>query len=916
MALSWLQSATGEAYRLQSLWEADLSDADVCLVYGVPSMLGELGEKKKRKIKAKKAKAKRGKTIAGDDDEAAPPPRPPPLLLPRSSSSSSRSNGGKKLSRRARRTPRRLREQLALSASLAPPSPPSLPSPPLRLETHLWHAKRMAMGTPWKGGASGPSDPLAIALGAAGAGRGDRAAASAVRGRALAHDASYWLPLRLRGSQEAILGVLDAAAPGWRESGGVGDEEEKNEKTSGSKRRRKRRARRLGLAAAVLSGRAEADAVFVSVPCPVRIMFDSRSVEGEGSARACVLWVHAAAEVEARTLLSALIASSSSSSDSSSDPSEQLLSLDALPAPLRRLEVVGALADAVVVGAIGAAAATANGDDDDEEDDEDGSSRDARAWAALRAALRGNKARRGGAAPPPAPAAPPPKNSNSNNAFSSLSSGCALRIVASDPRLRGAPRESRAVIGGGARRVAAAAEAALGGKKKKEEEEEKKLESEQRPPPKKTSSSSRPRSLASSRVASCLSALKKKMRRRKENSKGSDDEDKLFSSSSSSSRPLPPLPTRTVSAVRRAARRAALGLLPLSRRTAREVEKGLASSPSSFATTFPLLAVRRFPPPPPRPRNGDSSSSSSPPSSSSSSPSTRQRQQPPRLPHWSIIVPEGGWALLVWRALVASKSGGVGGGGGIEAEKSKKKKSKSKTLRGKGVAVAGQREWRWASSICSNSPCLSPFFPDDWPEGGAASKVREEEEASAVAEDAKRPPGKKKIAKPKGEGALPLLPSSFSVARTWQQVQVALTPTAAAAEEEGAFVPAALWPERRGTLSPGSRVFLRPRSSSSVSRGAFIGMITTAPPRGCPPGVATAAGVLRARALWRERFGVKEKEKKEEKEEKKKEKKKTKKRKNNATSSSEASVRVFVVLPDGREVIARAAPSGVAASLW
>ena len=45
VALSWLQSATGEAYRLQSLWEADLSDADVCLVYGVPSMLGELGEK-------------------------------------------------------------------------------------------------------------------------------------------------------------------------------------------------------------------------------------------------------------------------------------------------------------------------------------------------------------------------------------------------------------------------------------------------------------------------------------------------------------------------------------------------------------------------------------------------------------------------------------------------------------------------------------------------------------------------------------------------------------------------------------------------------------------------------------------------------------------------------------------------------
>ena len=44
------------------------------------------------------------------------------------------------------------------------------------------------------------------------------------------------------------------------------------------------------------------------------------------------------------------------------------------------------------------------------------------------------------------------------------------------------------------------------------------------------------------------------------------------------------------------------------------------------------------------------------------------------------------------------------------------------------------------------------------------------------------------------------------------------------------------------------------------------------------------------------------------------EKKKKKKRK--SKRPHESSVRVIVVLPDGREVSARAAPSGVAASLW
>jgi len=303
----------------------------------------------------------------------------------------------------------------------------------------------------------------------------------------------------------------------------------------------------------------------------------------------------------------------------------------------------------------------------------------------------------------------------------------------------------------------------------------------------------------------------------------------------------------------------------------------------------------------------------------------------------------------VWRALIASKSGGVGGGGGSGsggASAAGKKKSGSgakKTaplLRGKGVAVAGQREWRWASSLCSHNPCLSPFYPNDWPEGEAGKGARSEEEASAEREDAKRPPGKKRRERLKsrgGETRPPLLPASFTVARTWPQVREALQGEPPGEEGGGedpraslgaTFVPAALWPERRGTLAAGSRVFL-PRAppsssaspSSSPSRmGDYLGAVSTSPPRGCPPGVAYAAGVLRARALWGARFaGETKKEKKDETtkegEEKQNKERDTKKKKKKGVPS-EASIRVVVVLPDGREVVARATPSGVAASLW
>ena len=926
-----------------------------------------------KKLDGKKKKFKRRKTAttkAQVPEAGAKEVRDASLLhLPRSGSAK------KKLSRRARRKPRRLLEQIALSAS-ASSSTPSLPSsrpppPLLRLETHLWHAKRMAMGAPWASAAA--SKALVVALGAAGAGRGDRAVASAVRGRALAHDASYWKALRLRGGEEGILRVLDATAPGWR-SRDDDEEEEKassgDGKSSSSKRRSKRRRWRRGFSAAVLAGRAEADAVLASVPCPVRIMFDGvfvESVEGEEAsrrpgARACLVWVHAAAEAEARAaLLSAAAAAA-----------ESAVSLDLLPAPFRRLEVVGALADAVVVGAIGAAAVTrAAAKTADEPTD----SRDGRAWAALRAGLRGGGSGGGGGGgkrnegfPLSSRAVSP---SSRNNAFSSLPSGCALRIVASDPRLSRAPREARAVVGGGAQRVAAAARAALGGRKEERKGEEpppgRKQQQQQKqappPPPPGRRALVRPKAkraavyLASARVAACLSARRRRKEERKNTGDDNDDDnagdvDKLFASSSP---PPLPLPTRAVSAVRSAARRAALGLLPLPRRTAREVERWCHSSSSSggrFSTTFPIAAVRRFPPPP-RPRNSSSSPAAAHP--------------PLRLPHWSIVVPAG-WALPVWRALVECKRGGAGvggsgsgsgrgsrGGGKAGKRRGGSARAPRRPLRGNGVAVAGQREWRWASSIFWNAsnPCMSPFYPDDWAEGEVAKEARREEEAGAAREDAKRPPGRRKRAAAgrrgaKGEAGDDPRSSPFRVARTWQQVREALLRgrgergEAAASEEAGDFVPAALWPERRGTLAAGSRVFLlRPcppsvsssssssppppppplppssspssPSSPSSSRGECLGFITSTPPRGCPPGVAASAGLLRARGLWGARFG---KEREEERREERKKKESKRERKKKKGPSSSASVRVVVVLPDGREVVARAAPSDVAASFW
>ena len=108
------------------------------------------------------------------------------------------------------------------------------PTPPRRLETHVWHAKRLAMSGKGGGGLPGgggtPTPSLwghALPTGAVGAGRGDRAARRRLAkgggggggGGALVHDASYWVALQVVSpSREALAACLDAATGGraWR----------------------------------------------------------------------------------------------------------------------------------------------------------------------------------------------------------------------------------------------------------------------------------------------------------------------------------------------------------------------------------------------------------------------------------------------------------------------------------------------------------------------------------------------------------------------------------------------------------------------------------------------------------------------------------------------------------------------------
>jgi hypothetical protein len=78
-------------------------------------------------------------------------------------------------------------------------SPP--PLPPRRLETHLWHAKRLAMVSTWNG--------WVLPEGDSGRGRGTRAFTHRLATGAVMHDSSYWCPLLLSGQLEALTSCLN-----------------------------------------------------------------------------------------------------------------------------------------------------------------------------------------------------------------------------------------------------------------------------------------------------------------------------------------------------------------------------------------------------------------------------------------------------------------------------------------------------------------------------------------------------------------------------------------------------------------------------------------------------------------------------------------------------------------------------------
>lgn len=82
-----------------------------------------------------------------------------------------------------------------------PPSPTPPPPPPRRLESHLWHAKRLSIVPTWNG--------WVLPEGEFGRGRGTRAFVRKLSTGAVIHDASYWCPALLSGPFIAVTGCLN-----------------------------------------------------------------------------------------------------------------------------------------------------------------------------------------------------------------------------------------------------------------------------------------------------------------------------------------------------------------------------------------------------------------------------------------------------------------------------------------------------------------------------------------------------------------------------------------------------------------------------------------------------------------------------------------------------------------------------------
>ncbi|CAL8468345.1 g7885 [Coccomyxa elongata] len=103
--------------------------------------------------------------------------------------------------RAMRRRRGRLQQQIVQRCSTFSPGAESSTS--RRLETHVWHARRMSMVTRWG---------HVLAEGACGKGHGSRAFMAALRSDVVIHDASYWIALQLKGPRADLLAILSAVS--------------------------------------------------------------------------------------------------------------------------------------------------------------------------------------------------------------------------------------------------------------------------------------------------------------------------------------------------------------------------------------------------------------------------------------------------------------------------------------------------------------------------------------------------------------------------------------------------------------------------------------------------------------------------------------------------------------------------------
>ncbi|KIY93024.1 hypothetical protein MNEG_14939 [Monoraphidium neglectum] len=228
---------------------------------------------------------------------------------------------GRPTNRAMRRRPA-LVQAAAEASCAADPAAPGFEGP-RRLETHVWHARRMAMKL---------SCGHLLASKAVGRGHGSRSLLQKARRGALAHDASYWCCLQLEGEEGALAGTLEAVSvPGhWRAAW----------ETPGF---------REGAVEAPIVLQVPGPAFPARAVGPSMVMLHplEPSTAPAAAPRRAWVWVHAATAREAAAALRSAAAAGGGE-----------VAVVSLAPYLRRLELCGAGADAALAAALGAACET------------------------------------------------------------------------------------------------------------------------------------------------------------------------------------------------------------------------------------------------------------------------------------------------------------------------------------------------------------------------------------------------------------------------------------------------------------------------------------------------------------------------------------------------------------------------------